>query len=181
MLRLLLLRHAKSSWDESGLPDKERPLSPRGRQAAVTMAEAIEKEGLLPDRILCSPARRTRETLAALVPHLGGEARIALTEELYAPASGDYLPTIASQGDDAGTLLIIGHNPAIQATAIRLIGGGDTTLQISVAAKFPTGALAIITFDHGPWSEIAPYSGTLAAFITPRERDHDGPMPGAEK
>ncbi len=70
MSRLLLLRHAKSDWGEAGLQDFDRPLAPRGQRAAADMAKAISAAGMLPDRILCSPARRTRETLAALRPYL---------------------------------------------------------------------------------------------------------------
>ena len=104
MLRLMLLRHAKSSWDEPGIPDRDRPLSARGRRAAALMAMEIVSRGLLPDRILCSPARRTRETLAALVPHLADETRIAITGELYEPSSGDYLPVIGSRCAEAKRL-----------------------------------------------------------------------------
>ena len=124
MPRLLLLRHAKSSWDDHRLADINRPLAPRGHRAAQLIAEAIEERGFRPDRILCSPALRTRETLAALVAHLGEEdIEIEITHALYEPHSGDYRGVIAEQGDAAGTLLVIGHNPAIQATAVQLADG----------------------------------------------------------
>jgi phosphohistidine phosphatase len=169
MPRLLLLRHAKSSWDDPRLADIERPLAPRGHRAAQLIAEAIEAQSFRPDRILCSPARRTRETLAALLSHLGDDdIEIEITHGLYEPHSGDYLEVIADHGDDARTLLIIGHNPAIHATAILLADGGDRTLVAEMTAKFPTAALAVLDFDTADWSEAKAHSGTLLAFLTPK-------------
>src|SRR5262249_2366564 len=124
MPRLLLLRHAKSSWDDHHLADIDRPLAPRGHRAARLIAEAIEARGLRPDRILCSPALRTRETLAALIAHLGDDdIEIEISQGLYEPPTGDYREVIADHGDSACTLLVIGHNPAIQATAVLLADG----------------------------------------------------------
>jgi len=171
MPRLLLLRHAKSSWGDPGLADIERPLSPRGRRNAATMAKTIDAEGMAPDRILCSPARRTRETLAALLPYLGGEGRVSIDPKLYDSGLTDYLGAISRSGGDAGTLLVIGHNPAIQATAQNLIGDGEPGLAAELAAKYPTGALAVIDFGQANWSHLDPHSGFLAAFIKPRDLD----------
>jgi phosphohistidine phosphatase len=175
MPRLLLLRHAKSSWGDAGVADIDRPLSPRGRRAAAALAKAIAAAGLLPDRVLCSPAQRTRETLAALMPHLPAKAAVAITPELYEPTAGDYRSTIAEHGEDAEALMVIGHNPAIQATALILIGAGDAHMSNDVARKFPTGALAVIAFPSADWSRIAPHSGRIEAFIKPREiEDEEG-------
>jgi phosphohistidine phosphatase len=168
MPRLLLLRHAKSSWGDPGIVDIDRPLSPRGRRAAAAVARAIADEGYVPDRILCSPARRTRETLAALLPYLGDEGRVAIDPRLYEPAEGDYRALICASGNDAGTLMVIGHNPAIQATALILTGGGEPGLAADVAAKFPTGALAVIDFEAPGWTDLSPHSGHVAAFLKPR-------------
>src|SRR5258707_7578642 len=149
MPRLLLLRHAKSSWDDPRLADINRPLAPRGHRAAQLIAQAIQERGFRPDRILCSPALRTRETLAALVSHLGDEdIDIEITQGLYEPHSGDYAEVISNHGDAADTLLVIGHNPAIQATAVRLSGRGDSAIATEIAAKFPTAALAVIDFEE---------------------------------
>ena len=172
MPRLLLLRHAKSSWDDPGMADRDRPLSPRGRRAAMLIAEEIARRGLHADRILCSPARRTRETLAALLPLLGDETRIAITAELYEPPSGDYRAAIASRGADAKTLLLIGHNPAIQATAVIL--SADGPLKSEVAAKLPTGALVVIDFAARTWPDLKPETGKIALFLKPGELDKGG-------
>lgn len=180
MPRLLLLRHAKSSWDEPRLADIERPLAPRGHRAAQLIAEAIEARGFRPNRVLCSPARRTRETLAALIAHLGDDdMEIEITHGLYEPHSGDYHEAIAEHGGDAETLLVIGHNPAMHRTALLLADSGERTLVAEIAAKFPTAALAVLDFELAHWSELHPHSGTAVAFLTPKALakgtdEHDG-------
>lgn len=135
------------------------------------MAKAIDSEGLVPDRILCSPARRTRETLAALLPYLGGEGRVSIDPKLYDSGPSDYLAAISRSGNDAGTLMVIGHNPAIQATAQLLTGDGEPGLAADLVAKYPTGALAVIDFGQAGWSRLDPHSGFLATFLKPRDLD----------
>jgi phosphohistidine phosphatase len=174
MSRLLLLRHAKSSWGDPALPDIDRPLAARGRRDAAAMAKAISERGLVPDRILCSTARRTRETLAALLPYLGDEGRIAITESLYQPPGGDYRSVIAAHGANAGALMVIGHNPAIQATALLLGGGEEPGPTAEITGKYPTGALAVIEFDTDDWSALSPHSGRISAFIKPRQLEDAG-------
>jgi phosphohistidine phosphatase len=170
MLRLLLLRHAKSSWADPGMANRDRPLAPRGRRAAERMAGVIAaRADLSPDRILCSPTRRTRETLAPLSSHIGDASRALFLDELYEPAAGDYRHVVASHGGSSRHLLVIGHNPAIQATALSLVGSADDKTALQIAAKFPTAALAVIGFDTRTWSEIQPKSGRLEAFIRPRD------------
>lgn len=180
MSRLLLYRHAKSSWAEPGMADRDRPLAPRGRRAAERMASVIAGADLLPDRILCSPARRTRETLAALLAVIGDSCQVSINDDLYEPSESDYRGVIASNGRDARTLLVIGHNPAIHATALTLIGTSDDTAARQVAAKFPTAALAVIDFDAHAWDQVMQKSGRLTAFIRPRDIDEDGTMSGDE-
>ncbi len=174
MLRLLLLRHAKSSWSDPGVADIDRALSPRGRKAAAAMAKAIAARDLTPDRVLCSPARRARETLGALLPELGDEGRIAVIDALYQPPGGDYLGIVKEHGARAGTLMVIGHNPAIQATAVRLIGGGEPGLAQEISAKYPTAGLAVIDFDTDDWAAVSPHSGHVSAFIKPRDLEDGG-------
>jgi phosphohistidine phosphatase len=178
MRRLLLLRHAKSSWAEPGLSDRERRLSERGRRAAELIAAAIEARGLLPDRVLCSPAKRARETLAALTPRLGDRVEVAIVDALYEPAPPDYADVIAEHGDGARKLLVVGHNPAMQRTALVLMGPGEGKLQSEIAAKFPAGGLAVLDFKIGSWAELRPNSGQPSAFITPRglARAEDGDL-----
>jgi phosphohistidine phosphatase len=171
MLRLLLLRHAKSSWADPGMADRDRPLAPRGQRAAALIGGELARRRLFPERILCSPARRTRETLAALLPHLASESRIAITAELYEPPTGDYLHAIARRGGDARSLMVIGHNPAIQATALDLAGNAEPDIRDLVAAKLPTGALAVIDFDAPAWDAVEPGTGHFGLFLKPGDLD----------
>jgi len=168
MLRLLLLRHAKSDWTNPGLSDIDRPLNARGRAAAPLMGAHMASHQLQPDRILCSVARRTRETLALLLPHLASDVDIRITRDLYGEAEDDYIDTIRAPGRAARKLLVIGHNPGLQATALELIGNGNPALKEEIERKFPTAALAVVDFPHHRWSEIGPRTGRVVAFFQPK-------------
>lgn len=171
MLRLMLLRHAKSSWARGNLADIDRPLAPRGRRQAAEMAEAMAEAGLLPARIECSTALRARQTLARmleiLLPVMPEAAEIVLSGSLYG-AAGDYLPTLARRDDATSPLMLVGHNPAMQMTALALCGEGETDRRQALRAKFPTSALAVIDFDAETWAGARPGSGRLADFLTPK-------------
>jgi phosphohistidine phosphatase len=166
MLRLLLLRHAKASPGESGLADFDRHLIPRGRRAAASIGEYVAAKKLTPDLVLCSSSRRTRDTLAALLPFIRGDTDIHLTEELYESPVESYLATIRKRGGTAATLLIVGHNPAIEETAAELIdrnkSGGAT------AIRFPTAGLGVIDFDIVDWNALKPSTGKLVVFVEPK-------------
>ncbi len=173
MKRLVLLRHFKSSWAEPGLADRDRALAPRGQRDAVNMAGTILARDLIPDRILCSPARRTRDTLALLQERIRGECPTDFLEELYSGPELDYRRIIAEKGGEADRLMVIGHNPKIHVTAVELIGGGRHGDLEHIEAKYPTGALAVIEFEADSWHGITEDSGQLTAFIRPREVGHD--------
>ncbi len=173
MKQLVLLRHFKSSWAEPGLADRDRALAPRGQRDAIAMAETIVARDLAPDRILCSPARRTRETLALLQERIQCDCPIDFLEELYSGPEADYRRIIANRGADAGRLMVIGHNPKIHITAVELIGSGQRGDLEHIEAKYPTGALAAIEFDAKSWHAITEDSGKLTAFIRPRELEDD--------
>jgi phosphohistidine phosphatase len=173
MPRLLLLRHADSPWAESNTIDRERPLSPIGVQEAEQMARQIARAEFLPDHVLCSPARRACETLAALEPYLASDCRIVFSEALYESEHDDYCAIIESYGDSPTCLLIVGHNPTIQATALGLIGSLDTTPAQNIADKFPPGALAVIDIPSRDWLDLKPGCGRLVTFIRPRDIERD--------
>lgn len=172
MKRLLLLRHFKSSWAEPGLADRDRALELRGQRDAVNMAETMVARDLTPDRILCSPARRTRDTLALLQERIRCDCPIDFLEELYSGPELDYRRIIANTGGDADRLMVIGHNPRIHVTALELIGSGRRGDQEHIEAKYPTGALAVIEFDAQSWHGITEDSGRLVAFVRPRDVDN---------
>lgn len=169
MLRLLILRHAKSDWAEPGRADMDRPLAPRGERAAKLMGGVLSEPQYRPDRVLVSPARRTRETLAGVNAVLGRPApEVETVPALYEAHGGSYVPIIADAGGTARRLLVIGHNPSCQATAVTLASRGDRRALAELGAGYPTAALAVIDFDVDAWTGIAPRAGTLVAFLTPR-------------
>ena len=141
---LLLLRHAKSSWDDPTLSDFERPLAPRGMKAAPRMGRYLREHDLLPDIVLCSAAMRTRQTWALVSAELRSEAEVRFQRSLYLGDPAHLLMEIHVQLDSADTLLLIGHNPGIETLARRLAGSGPPDDLDRMASKFPTAALAVL-------------------------------------
>lgn len=173
MLSLMLLRHAKSSWNDRKLDDFSRPLAPRGLKAAPRIGGYIKRRGLLPDLILCSTAQRTRETLGLILPYLDQDATIQLRHELYHSESANALvDNIRQQDKHFKTIMVIGHNPALQDLALSLIQTGAESDRQQLAAKFPTAALAVIRFNTSRWQEIGP-TGHLERLVLPRLLDND--------
>lgn len=168
MLRLMLLRHAKSSWPSSGVQDAARPLSERGQVAARLMGAYMARHSLIPDRILCSPARRTRETWAGIATQWPADMDVVFDQRLYEATPQSILSVIRVQHEAARTLLVIGHNPGLQATAELLIAAGDVESRERLREKFPTAALAVIDFAIDKWQTIHQRSGRLDRYIVPR-------------
>jgi phosphohistidine phosphatase len=168
MRRLMLLRHAKSDWSQPGKHDHERELAPRGRKAALRMGEFMAREGLLPDCALVSTAQRTRETWALVRDALDNDPFTYFDERIYEASPGDILLAIRETPAATEKLLVVGHNPGLQALAIALIGSGDIESRARLAEKFPTAGLAVIDFPRDDWSELAPGTGRLALFVSPR-------------
>lgn len=169
MPTLLLLRHAKSSWDEPGQRDHARPLSERGRRAAAAMAAHIRRSAIAPDLVLCSSARRTQETLAAIRPALPRDVPVETTDDLYEVGAGSLLERLRTIPASVATLLLVGHNPGMEELAGRLAGpGGDRAAAEALGRKFPTGALATLAFD-GAWADLAWGTAKLTAFVAPRD------------
>jgi phosphohistidine phosphatase len=172
--QLLVLRHAKSSWDDPGLDDRERPLAPRGRRAVKLLADHLRKHHIEPAQVLCSPARRTRETYDGVAP--AGE--LHLEQELYGASGDDILERLRRVPEPTPSVMVIGHNPALQVLILRLTGAngkskprGDGAAQAmldELQRKFPTGALATLTFD-GPWRELSAGSAELVDLVRPRD------------
>jgi phosphohistidine phosphatase len=157
---LYLLRHAKSSWTDHGLSDHDRPLAPRGRKAAALIGEYLRHEEITIDLVLCSSARRARETLELV----GAEGRIEVEPELYAASAEELLDRLRQLPEDIESVLLVGHNPSIQDLAAGLAGGAGGLAE----QKYPTGALAELTFT-GRWADLRPQRANLTAFVRPRE------------
>lgn len=170
MLRLLLLRHAKSSWTDPGLDDHDRPLNARGQKSAPSVGRFMREQKLNPDLVLCSPARRARETWKLVSVELRSSPRLLMEDGLYDFGNGGrILDTVRAKADSAKTVLVIGHNPSIERLAQRLIGKGDAKLRKRLAEKYPTGALAEISFAAKEWKDVEDGKGTLASFVRPRD------------
>ena len=173
MLTLTMLRHAKSSWEEP-LDDFDRPLAPRGEKAAPEIGAALAARGLHPDLILCSGAVRARETLTLVLEKLGRPApEVIYDDALYMAAPRMLLRRLhgigsAFQRDTPRHVMLVGHNPGFEELALLLIGSGSAEDRARLAAKFPTAAAAVITFDVDGWAAIAPGTGRLEHFLTPK-------------
>ena len=166
-VRLWLLRHAKSSWDDPDMEDVDRPLAPRGARAADRMRDYLDAEEIRPELVLCSSALRTRETLARILPGLGHELTVLIEPSVYSFDTDALLQRLRDVGADVASVMLIGHNPAMQELASLLAGGGDRLDELR--RGFPTAALAELNLGGGPWRELAPGTGRLTRFIVPRE------------
>jgi phosphohistidine phosphatase len=167
--RLYVLRHAKSSWDDYAAADHERPLSERGRRAVRTIAAYIEAKGIEPDLVLCSSARRTRETLEGL----GLSGTVLVEHRLYGASADDLLERLRSLGAELRSVMVIGHNPALQMLVLRLAAGersgrGEGAEGIEeIRRKLPTGALVTLEATD-EWAELDVGSAELVDYVRPK-------------
>jgi phosphohistidine phosphatase len=143
---LMLLRHAKSSWDDEALPDHDRPLSKRGKKAAPRMGILLAEEELVPDLIRSSTAVRARKTAEAVAKACGYRGDIEVSEGLYLATAGKILGEAqTATADSVGRLLLVGHNPGMEDLVSILVEGKEA---------FPTAALAIFEMQIDRWAEL---------------------------
>ncbi|MCA1442045.1 histidine phosphatase family protein [Ensifer sp. IC4062] len=169
--RLMLLRHGKSAWPE-GVADHRRPLAGRGRKAAPAIGAFMARQELIPDLALVSTARRAHETwelVAAALPRKV-DARDAVG--IYEVAAKAMIDVIRKVDPSVEKLMLVGHNPGMVELALLLAGGGDEVALARLREKFPTAGLAVMDFAIEQWSEIAPGTGRLVQFVTPRMLDN---------
>jgi phosphohistidine phosphatase len=160
---LYLLRHAKSSWKESGLADHDRPLAGRGKRAAEAMGAYLRAHDIAPDLVLCSSSVRTRHTLKRL--DLTARA-VHIERELYAADAPTLLARLRDVPKPVGSVMLIGHNPGLEDLASVLATPSPQLEEL--AAKFPTAALATLTFDRD-WGSLEKGTAELVGFVKPRE------------
>src|SRR4051812_49115414 len=158
--RLYLLRHAKSSWKDPDLRDHDRPLNGRGRRAAKAMARHLRAEGIDPELVLCSPAARARQTLERIEPALGVRA-VTVEPRLYGADAETLLALVRALPEGVGSAMVIAHNPGLEDLARLLAGDGPD--------RYPTGALATLTFAGPRWADLAAGQAELTAFVRPRD------------
>ena len=166
--QLFVLRHFKSSWDDPDVDDFDRPLAPRGQRDAAGMAGRLAAAGPVPELILCSPARRTRETLAAVLVGLGGAPMVQFVDALYGASAGELVALLRALPAGTGSVLLVGHNPGLQELVLRLAGDGDGAARRQAEFKFPTGALATLDLGATAWADLAAGAARLDALVVPR-------------
>ena len=169
MKQLLLLRHAKSSWDDPALADFDRPLAPRGRKDAQRMGRETAGRGWLPQRVLVSPAARTRETWEIVSAEWSRLPELSFRETLYEAAAGQLLVEAKRTPERIGTLLMLGHNPGLEDFARGLARDASKFGALKLLSeKFPTAALARFEFD-GKWEELRPGAARLTDCLRPKD------------
>lgn len=170
MKTLLVLRHAKSGWDDPVARDFDRPLNIKGHRAAAVMGRYLRSEGLAFDHVVASPAVRVKETLAQVEGAYGSELAPAWDQRLYLASVPTLLDVIHELPDAAERVLLSGHNPGLEDLVLEL-AGEDTPLRTEVARKYPTAALAEICLPVDHWADVAEEGGTLVRFVRPRDLD----------
>lgn len=158
--QLIVMRHAKAG-ELPGGPDVERTLRPRGRRNASAAGQWLAGRGLMPDLVLCSHARRARQTWQYVSAELGGEPAVLNDQRLYDASAAELAEIFAETGPEVRTLMYVGHNPAAAELSHTLTGE---------PSEFPTAAVAVIGLDVG-WSELAgggADTGQLIALWTPQ-------------
>jgi phosphohistidine phosphatase len=166
MHRLTILRHAKSSWDDPDLADHERPLAPRGRKAGRRLAEWIDEHDLRPELVVCSSAVRARQTLELVLPALG-DPDVTYEDGVYHGWTDDLLARVRALGNDTGSALVVGHNPALQNLCLLLAVPSPERERI--AEKLPTGALVSFEIDAASWADVGEGEARVVDLVLPRE------------
>lgn len=164
--QLLLLRHAKSSRKDSSLADHERPLSSRGRRATRAMANHLREHGVEPALVLCSSAVRARQTLDGVASGFGRAPEVRIERGLYEFSVAGLLARVQRISASVPSAMVIGHNPAIERLALDLASRGPDLAKL--ARKYPTGALAVLSFTVG-WADLEPDAARLVGFVKPRD------------
>jgi phosphohistidine phosphatase len=160
MKRLILMRHAKSSWDHPGMSDHERPLNARGIRSAKALGEWLTERNFTPDEILSSSSTRTRETFA----NLGLRGDVQWLDRLYHAAPEDMLRALMQATEH--TVLMLGHNPGIAEFAQDVVEIAPDHPRFD---DYPTGATLVAEFDIDDWSLLEMGTGRTLAFVVPRE------------
>ena len=161
MTTLLILRHAKSSWDDPSLSDHERPLNERGKRDAGRIGRLLAEQGLVPDRIISSTARRARKTAAKVAKACGFSGDLVLEDRLYEAYPERIIEVLRETGDECPTVLVVAHNPGLQELVRHLAGRWET---------MPTATLAQVSLNIDRWLDLAvPPGGQLVRIWRPTE------------
>jgi phosphohistidine phosphatase len=166
--RLVLLRHAKSDWPD--VADHERPLAKRGRRDAPLVGRWLRRSGYVPDGVVCSTARRARETWDLVAGTLGASPKVKYEPRVYDATVLALLMLVRELPGKQRTVMIVGHNPGLAELAVGLAeqsaAEGDELSRAT--ANFPTAAVAVLEFT-GAWADVGPGKARLLAFAVPAD------------
>jgi phosphohistidine phosphatase len=165
--RFLLLRHAKSAWPED-VADHDRPLAARGRRDAPVVGRWLRKSGFVPDLVLCSTARRARETWQLAEDELGAKPRTTFERRVYGAGPAELLALANQTPSNVRTLMIVGHEPTMSDLTLELASAAPGEALERVRNKFPTAAIAVLDFT-GDWAALSPGRARLDEFVTPAD------------
>jgi phosphohistidine phosphatase len=169
MRLLYLLRHAKSSWDDPAMPDKNRPLAARGWRSTALLAEHVRAQGIAPAVVLCSSARRAVETLDGIKQALEIDVQTSIEDELYGADCEELAHRLHQFPSTMPSIMLIGHNPELQRLAVMLARSGEAGALDRLRDKFPTCALATLEVPTAGWHELGSGSARLVALVTPKD------------
>lgn len=169
-----LLRHAKSSRKDGAREDFDRPLNKRGRDAAKAIGEYMARERIVPAQVLCSSAKRTRETMERLQEAVGGAVPVRFEKGIYMAEEAGLLRRLKRLNDSLGSAMLVGHNPGLQQLALLLAADADGDgLRSQLQAKFPTAGMAVIETPVERWADLKPGCGRITAFVLARDLDEN--------
>lgn len=171
MKTVTLLRHAKSDWDDSVSRDFDRPLNERGQRAARQMGAWAREQNLRFDAIVASPAVRVTETLDHFLEAYGHSVDTRWDRRIYLASSATLIDVLRDLPDTLAKVLMVGHNPGLEDLVLDIVADNETNaLRTAVETKYPTAALATLTFAADQWADLA-RPATLTAFVRPRDLD----------
>ncbi|MGI9391400.1 MAG: SixA phosphatase family protein [Boseongicola sp.] len=162
-LKLILMRHAKSSWDNPTLDDFDRPLNARGNRDAPRIGRWLVDQGFTPEKAICSSAVRAKQTLDSL----GLQMPVDYLPELYMASPDRILGAI--QGEIGNTLLVVAHNPGMSMLAANLVSDPPNHKRFD---DFPTASTLALSFEIEDWSSLRSGTGSVLEFVTPHDLEH---------
>ncbi|GMG83013.1 histidine phosphatase family protein [Paralimibaculum aggregatum] len=169
MKKVILVRHAKSSWSDPALEDHDRPLAPRGRRAAPVISRWLLERGHLPDLVLCSSSLRTRQTVELMAETIPGLPAPVIEPDLYHASPDQMRARLAGLPPETAAAMIVGHNPGLSALTRKLAGGAVRPRCARAFDHFPTAAAAVFELDLEDWGRLAYHAAAFVDFARPRE------------
>ncbi len=170
--KLTLLRHAKSGWDDPVARDFDRPLNGRGQRAARRIGEYLRAEKIHFDHVVASPAIRVVETIEHMADGTGETIAPAWDKRVYLASAVSLLDVVQEADDRYDSLLLVGHNPGLEDLVLMLVPDSATdAARDQIEEKFPTAAIAEISFPVDRWEDVRPNGGSLSLFVRPRDLD----------